>query len=48
MLSDEYHPLVDNEKVFEILNDYLHSNDVMVTFEKISYKLAASDKIEIQ
>ena len=47
MLSDEYHPLVDNEKVFEILNNYSHSYGVRVTFVKISYKLTAN-KLEIQ
>ena len=47
MLSDEYHPLVDNEKVFEILNNYSYSNGVRVTFAKISYKLTAN-KLEIQ
>ena len=47
MLSDEYHPLVDNEMVFEILNNYSHSNGVRVTFAKISYKLTAN-KLEIQ
>jgi hypothetical protein len=47
MLSDEYHPLVDNEMVFEILNNYSYSNGVRVTFAKISYKLTAN-KLEIQ
>lgn len=48
MFSDEYHPLVDNEKVFEILNRYSHSNDVAVIYKKKSYKLTAKDKLEIQ
>lgn len=48
MLSDEYHPLVDNEKVFEILNNYSYSNGIRVTFAKIKYKLTANDKLEIQ
>ena len=48
MLSDEYHPLVDNERVIDILNNYSHSNGVRIAFAKVSYKLTANDKFEIQ
>lgn len=48
MLSDEFHPLVDNEKVFEILNNYSQSNSgVKVTFNKILYQLTTDNKFEI-
>ncbi len=47
MLADGYHPLVDNENVFKILNNYSHSNGVKVTFAKITYILKSDNKLEI-
>jgi len=38
MLSDKYHPLVENDKVFEILNDRTQrESDITVIFRKTKY-----------
>ncbi len=38
MLSDKYHPLVENDKVFEILNDRTQrESDIPVIFKKTKY-----------
>ena len=47
MLSDEYHPLVDNEKVIEVLNSCPCSDGIKVTFDKRLYRLATNSKLEI-
>lgn len=47
MLSDEYHPLVDNENVLNILNNCPCSDGIKVTFDKRLYRLATNSKLEI-
>lgn len=46
MLANEYHPLVENDSVIEILNDYLKvNNQISVDFKKSRYSLDSENKI---
>ncbi len=47
MLANEYHPLIENKNVLEILNNYPRDRfSIDVEFEKISYKLKSNKEIE--
>jgi hypothetical protein len=40
MLSDKYHPLLENEKVLSILNQQIISKgDINIEYNKTTYKL---------
>lgn len=47
MLANEYHPLIDNKEVINILNDYPRDNNsVCVEFEKAKYILKSNKNIQ--
>ena len=40
MLSDKYHPLLENEKVLSILNEQIiKEGDIVIEYNKTTYKL---------
>ena len=40
MLSDKYHPLLENEKVLSVLNQQIiEEGDISIEYFKITYKL---------
>ena len=47
MLSDEYHPLVDNETVIELLNNCSCLDGGKVVYDKLSYRLTTNSKLEL-
>lgn len=45
MLSNEYHPLIENEIVFKILNKNNFENNIPIVFNKSYYKYDCNNNV---